>query len=226
VVITSSFAAIVDLINNPPNYHYSEKDWNGVTPKQAVENPHNGYRASKTFAERAAWEFVEKEKPNFTLTTCNPPMVFGPIHPGLQSLESLNTSSQMLYKIVNGSSKEALQPSATTLWIDVRDLAEAHVRCAERDEAQGQRFFLTEGYFSTEEMARAIKKYLPEFASVLPGEEGLKKGALPPPDKRPGFDNSRAKKVLGFESFTPMTKTAIDTVKSFEPMMKQTQVRS
>jgi nucleoside-diphosphate-sugar epimerase len=38
-----------------------------------------GYRASKTFAEKAAWEFIEKEKPNFTLATINPPMVFGPI---------------------------------------------------------------------------------------------------------------------------------------------------
>lgn len=39
----------------------------------------SGYRASKTFAEKAAWDFVEKEKPNFALATINPPMVFGPI---------------------------------------------------------------------------------------------------------------------------------------------------
>jgi len=38
-----------------------------------------GYRASKTFAERAAWDFVKNEKPNFSLATINPPMVFGPI---------------------------------------------------------------------------------------------------------------------------------------------------
>jgi nucleoside-diphosphate-sugar epimerase len=38
-----------------------------------------GYRASKTFAENAAWEFVKNEKPNFTISTINPPMVFGPI---------------------------------------------------------------------------------------------------------------------------------------------------
>jgi hypothetical protein len=38
-----------------------------------------GYRASKTFAEKAAWDFLEKEKPNFSVATINPPMVFGPI---------------------------------------------------------------------------------------------------------------------------------------------------
>jgi nucleoside-diphosphate-sugar epimerase len=38
-----------------------------------------GYRASKTFAEKAAWDFLEKEKPNFSIATINPPMVFGPI---------------------------------------------------------------------------------------------------------------------------------------------------
>lgn len=80
VVITSSFAAII----NPstgfwPGHVYSEEDWNPITVQEALENPVNGYRASKTFAEKAAWEFVEKEKPNFTVSTINPPMVFGPI---------------------------------------------------------------------------------------------------------------------------------------------------
>jgi len=68
VVITSSFAAILN-VKATPGYEYSEKDWNPVTEEEAVENPTNAYRASKTFAERAAWEFVEREKPNFTLAT-------------------------------------------------------------------------------------------------------------------------------------------------------------
>lgn len=80
VVITSSFAAIV---NGPkgswPGHVYSEDDWNPMTIEDAQETPMMGYRASKTFAEKAAWEFVEKEKPNFTISTINPPMVFGPI---------------------------------------------------------------------------------------------------------------------------------------------------
>jgi nucleoside-diphosphate-sugar epimerase len=80
VVITSSFAAIVQADKGFwPGHEYSEEDWNPITKDQATENPMMGYRASKTFAEKAAWEFLEKEKPNFTLSTINPPMVFGPI---------------------------------------------------------------------------------------------------------------------------------------------------
>jgi hypothetical protein len=40
-----------------------------VTEEEAFQNPSNGYRASKTFAEKAAWDFVEKEKPNFRFMT-------------------------------------------------------------------------------------------------------------------------------------------------------------
>jgi nucleoside-diphosphate-sugar epimerase len=68
VVITSSFAAIIDS-KAGPGYQYSEKDWNPITEEEALQNASNGYRASKTFAEKAAWDFVEKEKPNFTIAT-------------------------------------------------------------------------------------------------------------------------------------------------------------
>ena len=80
VVITSSFAAIVDGSKGFwPGHSYSEDDWNPMTLEDAKENPMMGYRASKTFAEKAAWDFIEKEKPSFTLSTINPPMVFGPV---------------------------------------------------------------------------------------------------------------------------------------------------
>lgn len=71
IVVTSSFAAIVDP-KKPVTYKYSEKDWDPVTPDEALEGPLTAYRASKTFAERAAWDFVAKEKPNFSLTTVSP----------------------------------------------------------------------------------------------------------------------------------------------------------
>ena len=70
VVITSSFAAIIDGGKGMrPGYTYSEKDWNPITEEQAYQSAPGGYRASKTFAEKAAWDFVEKEKPNFDLVT-------------------------------------------------------------------------------------------------------------------------------------------------------------
>jgi nucleoside-diphosphate-sugar epimerase len=80
VVITSSFAAIVNGSKGLwPGHAYSEEDFNPITLEEAQESPMMGYRASKTFAENAAWEFLKNEKPNFTIATINPPMVFGPI---------------------------------------------------------------------------------------------------------------------------------------------------
>lgn len=80
VVITSSFAAIINPSKaNWPDHTYTEADWNPITQEEAVQNPANGYRASKTFAEKASWDFLEKEKPNFTISTMNPPLVLGPI---------------------------------------------------------------------------------------------------------------------------------------------------
>lgn len=107
VVITSSFASIVDLKQgNRPGYTYSEKDWNPVTYEQAKSGDGTtAYCASKTFAEKAAWDFVKTEKPNFDLATICPPMVYGPLDYDA-SLDHLNTSSADIFRFMNGSQKE------------------------------------------------------------------------------------------------------------------------
>ena len=107
VVITSSFASIVDLSQgNRPGYTYSEKDWNPVTYEQAkTADGETAYCASKTFAEKAAWNFVKTEKPNFDLAAICPPMVYGPLENDA-SLAHLNTSSADIYRFMNGSQKE------------------------------------------------------------------------------------------------------------------------
>ena len=107
IVITSSFAAIVDPSQGTrPGYTYSEKDWNPVTYEQAKSGDGaTAYCASKTFAERAAWEFVEKNKPNFDVATICPPMIYGPLDHDA-NLEHLNTSSADIYRLMNGSQTE------------------------------------------------------------------------------------------------------------------------
>jgi len=59
-------------------YAWTEKDWTSLT----WEDGKNGdfataYRVSKKYSEKAAWEFMEKEKPNFDLIALNAPGVFG-----------------------------------------------------------------------------------------------------------------------------------------------------
>ena len=82
VVVTSSNAATYNLEGD--GYVITEKDWNVHDPKVVAEEGKDAragtvYRASKTLAERAAWEFVEKHKGEikFDLVTILPPWVYG-----------------------------------------------------------------------------------------------------------------------------------------------------
>ena len=74
-------------------------DWNPITLERIHEHPLNGYRLSKKLAEIAAWDFVRNESPKFDITTINPPMVFGPVHPWIASLESFNLSNKVLTRL-------------------------------------------------------------------------------------------------------------------------------
>ncbi|CAF9918922.1 MAG: methylglyoxal reductase (NADPH-dependent) gre2 [Heterodermia speciosa] len=214
VVITSSFAAIIHPGKGTrPGYTYSEKDWDPITEEEAIQNPSNGYRASKTFAEKASWDFVESEKPNFTIATCNPPLVLGPIVHYLRDLDSLNTSNQRIRDILLGKAREEIAPTGTFLWTDVRDLALAHVRAAERPEAAGKRFFITAGYFSNKEIANIIRDSFPDLASKLPTEDT--KGGDYPEEGVYSFDNSQTKEVLGVR-FRTLKESIVDTVKSLQ----------
>ncbi|KAL9100757.1 MAG: hypothetical protein Q9163_003906 [Psora crenata] len=214
VVITSSFASISDSRKGTrPGYTYTEADWNPITEEEATQSAVAGYRASKTFSEKAAWEFVEKEKPNFTLSTMCPPIVLGPIVHYIQNLENLNTSNQRIADIMTGKAKNELPPTIIYVWVDVRDLALAHVRAAESAEAQNQRFFVTAGHFSNEEIADIIRDNFPELKDKVPAK-GVKGGEYPK-DGVYRYDNSRTKEVLGIE-FRGLKESIVDAVKSLQ----------
>jgi len=214
VVITSSFAAVVDHSKGTrPEHTYSEADWNPITHAQALQGPGFGYPASKAFAERAAWDFVENEKPNFDLCTMNPPLVFGPIVHYLNSLSALNTSNERLRDFIQGTHKDTDIPeSRAYLWVDVRDLAEAHVKGVELEQAGGKRFFTTAGFFSNRQLVEIIRKNFPQYKDTLPNENA-KGGDLPQPIYK--IDNSRSKEVLSLK-YIPLEKSVVDTVKSFQ----------
>jgi len=217
VVITSSFAAIVNGSKGFwPGHTYSEEDWNAITSEEAQENPMMGYRASKTFAEKAAWDFLEKEKPNFSIATINPPMVFGPIVHALDSLENMNTSNQRILSAAQGKFKDEIPPSGVHLWVDVRDVAEAHVAAFEKPEAANKRFFTTAGYFSNKEICQIIKKNFPEFKD-LPSDS-TPGGDYPEgtPDKGLySYNNKRSIDVLGLK-YKTLEQSIVDSVKSFQ----------
>lgn len=162
----------------------------------------------QTFAEKAAWEFVEKEKPNFNIATINPPLVFGPIVPYLNSLSAINTSNVRVRNLIQGHMKK-LEPTGTFLWVDVRDVALAHVRAIEVPEAGGERFFVTAGFFSNKEIADIARETHPQLESKLPPSDSPSDF----PTKIYEFDNTKSQKVLGLK-YHSLKQTVSDTIDS------------
>jgi len=163
----------------------------------------------KTFAEKAAWDFVEKEKPNFDIATINPPLVFGPIVHYLNSLKAINTSNQRMVDIIKGRMKDQIAPTGVLLWVDVRDVALAHVKAIEVPDAGGQRFFVTAGYFSNKEIVDIVRESHPELESKLPPKDSPNDF----PEDIYGIDNSKSLQILGLKYHT-LKQTVSDTVDS------------
>ena len=209
VVITSSFASIISPKSHPESY--SEENWNPVTMEEALEDPPTAYRASKTFAERAAWDFVKKENPNFQLATVCPPLVFGPVVHYLNSLDAINTSNARMRDMMQGKMKETLAPTGTFIWVDVRDVAMAHVKAMELPEAAGKRFFVTAGYMTNKDIADCMRRAFPELSSQLPPEDS--ESDLPKDVFR--YDNSRSVDILGLK-YRSLEDCVTDTVKSLQ----------
>lgn len=207
VAITSSFAAIINPKRHPKSY--SEENWNPVTMEEALEDPVTAYRGSKTFAEKSAWDFVRNENPNFQLSTLCPPLVFGPVVHYLNSLDAINTSNARMRDMIQGKMQEKLAPTGTFIWVDVRDLAMAHVRAIELPEAAGKRFFVTAGHMSNKEIADSMRRHFPELSSKLPREES--ENDMPKDIYK--YDNSRSLDVLGL-SYRSLDECVKDTVKS------------
>ena len=213
VVITSSFASIINPNKGSwPEYTYSEADWNPVTQEEALKDAATCYRASKTFAEKAAWDFVEKEKPNFSIATMCPPLVTGPVVHYLSSLDKLNTSNQRIRDSMAGKFQEEYPPGGPYIYVDVRDLALLHVKGMEEAKAGDQRYFVTAGYFNGKLIVDAIRKNFPEYKDELTKDQsgdGYPEGGVYK------INNKKASELLGRE-WIPIEKSVSDTVKSLK----------
>ncbi|KAJ9165576.1 NAD dependent epimerase/dehydratase [Coniochaeta hoffmannii] len=142
IVITSSFAAVMDANRKaPPYFTYTADDWNPLSYAEAADPSTSAviaYRGSKKFAEQTAWDFVRERKPSFDIATLCPPMTFGPIVHPVDGVGHLNESNAMLWKVASG--EKPLPVARVPFWVDVRDLALAHVEALLRSGAGGKRF--------------------------------------------------------------------------------------
>src|SRR6201998_2651460 len=131
VVLTSSFAAI-GYSPKPSGLPYDETDWTDPTGDVTP------YVKSKTLAERAAWDFVADRSVDVGLSVVNPVGIFGPaLGPDLP------TSVGLIQMLMQG--KPPLLPRASFAVVDVRDVADLHLRAMLKPEAAGQRLLASAG---------------------------------------------------------------------------------
>lgn len=150
VVMTSSAVAVMQKDRPDTGDRYTEADWSDLD--RPGTSP---YEKSKTLAERAAWEYLETEAPEIQLTTINPVLVTGP------PLDSdYGTSVQVVERVLKA--QDPMLPSFSLPVVDVRDVAEAHVRALERPESTGKRFLAATETLWFSDMAKAIKAEFPE----------------------------------------------------------------
>ncbi len=162
------------------------------------------------FAERAAWSFVEAERPNFSLAVICNTYTFGPIQPWLSHVGDMNTSNERIRDIVQGKMKSSLAPTAPVFtWVDVRDVARAHVQAMTAPQAGGKRFYVIAGFFSNKRIADIVRASYPELASELPPADSVDDM----PDELFRFDNTRSRELLGLH-YTSLEKSVCDTVDS------------
>lgn len=153
VVLTSSFAAIGYGKMPPDGRPFTEESWTDPTGKVSA------YVKSKTFAERAAWDFIAAEGGGLELAVVNPVGIFGPVLGADHS-----TSTEFVQRMMDGAMPGL--PRVSFGVVDARDVADLHVRAMIDPAARGERFLAVSGDFMTvREIAQTLKTRLGGAAS-------------------------------------------------------------
>ena len=214
VVLTSSVAAIFDTLEEKT--YYDETDWSDP------ENPSiSHYSKSKTLSERAAWDFVKNEGNPFELAVINPALVIGPSLSG-----DLGESNKAIAMVVTGK-----MPVAVPLqfgYVDVRDVANAHVLAMQNSNSNGERFALAEKDLWYKDVAKVLRDNgfdkAPTFnvpvwlAKILANFSKELKITLPYLGRVRSVKNtSKAKDILGWNP-RPAEQSIIDIAEQIKEM--------
>ena len=189
VVLTSSGAAITDTHDGKT--HFTETDWTDTSHPDTT-----AYYKSKTLAEQHAWALINEQKgrKKTELVVINPSVVLGPT-----LTEDIGTSNDFVRQIITGK-----VPAAANLhfgFVDVRDVASAHITAMTHKDAAGERFIIN-----------ATEMWLIEITTFL-NKAGYKKAPL---RKMPNWlvklfgifhaPTKQISQLLDSERFTPADK--------------------
>jgi len=203
VVLTSSFAAI-GYGHSERSTPFTESDW--TDPAQDV----SAYVKSKTIAERAAWDFIAKEGQGLELAVINPVFVMGPVLG-----RDFSTSIALVKRMLDGA--VAGCPKLDFGIVDVRDVADHHIRAMTNPAARGERFLSVSGNFMRLiRVSEALRQGLGEKANKAPTRElpnwmvrlaalrdsGIKQ-FVPELGKVRNATNEKSRRLLGWSPRSP-----------------------
>ena len=226
LVLTSSFAAVLTASRlDEHGLTFTSADWNPVTYDDGKTGPAIGaYRVGKKYAELVAWESVlggppqdfdsstlPKSKTHFDLVTICPPMVFGPIVHPVAKLEELNDSNTGLWKVASGQFPYPV--ARVPIWVDIRDVAAAHVEALLRPEVANKRFLLAaQENYSYQRVADILRDEFDWAKDVV--AEG-NPGELAPEWVK--GDGEAARTALGL-TYRSLKESVVDAVRQFKEM--------
>ncbi|TWS20535.1 NAD-dependent epimerase/dehydratase family protein [Tsukamurella asaccharolytica] len=156
VVATSSCGAV--YYGHPPQAEpFDESDWTDVDGESM-----SAYVKSKALAERAAWDFMDREGGDLALTTICPTGIFGPAR-------SADATSSL--RLIDGllSGRPPAVPNVRLNIVDVRDVVDLHLRAADADLAANRRYIAaTDGVISMLDIAHELRARLGDRAKRVP----------------------------------------------------------
>ena len=210
IIITSSFAAVGDTFNGQTVFN--ESDWSDPN-----NNKISAYNKSKTLAEKSAWDFMESN-PSFKLTVINPVGVIGPM-----LSDDIGTSNLFVKKILDGSTPG--NPGLHIGFVDVRDVARAHVDSIKNEKSDNKRIILSKDEIWVSELSeilrnlgykapkRNIPKWLISVLSVFDKQLG---GLIPMIGKVRNIESSLFSEVFDWEliSIEESAKVTAEQLKS------------
>jgi dihydroflavonol-4-reductase len=156
VVMTASTAAIA-YGRGGRDTPFTEADWTDETNRKDT----SAYERSKTLAERAAWDWHAREGGALELVTIAPGLVLGPVL-GKDFSASVEAVRMLLRGAMPGL------PRFGWPLVDVRDIADLHLRAMVHPAAAGQRFIGAGPFMWMKDIAAVLKAQVPELSAKVP----------------------------------------------------------
>ncbi len=219
VVLTSSVAATSPRIGLRESAS-DETQWTDLDDPRVT-----AYARSKTLAERTAWDLVATAPSGTTTTgtttlaTVNPSLVLGPVLG-----RDFSDSVQLVQRLLSG--KVPGLPRLGFSFVDVRDVADLHIRAMTAPEAAGQRFIAAGDFAWMEEVAALLKANLGDAARKVPTRrvpdlvlrlvalfDKSVAGVAPRLGERRTFVSAKAQRVLGWRP-RPLEETVLECARS------------